>query len=168
MRSRPRPAEAALSLGVLALGAAVAVLTAQLPSEGGYAGIGPNFFPAVAGAGLILLGLWLSIEAFGGGWRSMPPEEPAGRGEHAFHAAGFLWISAGLFVHMALIGWAGFVVAGVALFAAVARGFGSRRPARDLAFGVILSIAIFLFFVRLLNVNLPAGWLQPLLGTAGI
>lgn len=163
-----RAAEAALSLGVLGLGAAVAVLTAQLPSEGGYAGIGPNFFPAVAGAGLILLGAWLCFEAFIGGWRAMPPEDAEARGEHAFNAAGFLWISGGLFAHMALIGWAGFVVAGVALFAAVARGFGSRRPARDLAFGVILSVAIFLFFVRLLNVNLPAGWLQPLLGTAGI
>jgi putative tricarboxylic transport membrane protein len=166
--SRVRTAEGALSLGVLALGAAVAVLTAQLPSEGGYAGIGPNFFPAVAGAGLVLLGVWLSVEAFSGGWRAMPDEEPEARGEHAFNGAGFLWISGGLFAHMALIGWAGFVVAGVVLFAAVARGFGSRRPARDLAFGVILSIAIFLFFVRLLNVNLPAGWLQPLLGAAGI
>lgn len=163
-----RPAEAALSLGVLALGVAAAVVTAQLPSEGGYAGIGPNFFPAVASAGLMLLGAWLSFEAFAGGWRAMPPENAEARGEHAFHAAGFLWISAGLFAHMALIGWAGFVIAAVVLFAAVARGFGSRRPGRDLALGVILSVAIFLFFVRLLNVNLPAGWLQPLLGTAGI
>lgn len=163
-----RPAEAALSLGVLALGVAVAVVTAQLPSEGGYAGIGPNFFPALAAGGLILLGFWLSVEAFSGGWRAMPPEDPASRGEHAFHGAGFLWISAGLFAHMALIAWSGFVVAGVVLFAAVARGFGSRRLARDLAFGVVLTLGIFLFFVRLLNVNLPAGWLQPLLGAAGI
>jgi hypothetical protein len=29
-------------------------------------------------------------------------------------------------------------------------------------------MAVFLFFVRFLNVNLPAGWLQPILGTAGL
>jgi putative tricarboxylic transport membrane protein len=69
---------------------------------------------------------------------------------------------------MALIGWAGFVVAGSVLFAGVARGFGSRRPARDLAVGLVLCVGIFLFFVKLLNVNLPAGWLAPLLGAAGI
>jgi hypothetical protein len=50
----------------------------------------------------------------------------------------------------------------------VARGFGSRRWARDAALGFALSLAVFVFFVKLLNVNLPAGWLRPLLGSAGI
>jgi len=49
-----------------------------------------------------------------------------------------------------------------------ARGFGSARLARDLAIGLALSLAVFVFFVKLLNVNLPAGWLKPLLGAAGI
>lgn len=165
---RRNAAEIALSLGVLALGIGVAGVTATLPSEGGYAGIGPNFIPAVVAGGIILLGAWLALEAFTGGWRSAAPDDAAARGEHAFNGAGFGWISAGLFVHMALIGWAGFVVAGVALFACVARGFGSTRIARDLAIGLALSIAIYAFFVKLLNVNLPAGWLAPLLGSAGI
>ena len=141
-------AEIALSLGVLALGIGVAAVTATLPSEGGYAGIGPNFIPAVVAAGIIALGLWLSYEAF----------EPGA----------FLWVSGGLFAHMALIGWAGFVIAGTALFAGVARGFGSRRWARNVALGLVLSLGIYLFFVKLLNVNLPAGWLAPVLGGAGI
>jgi putative tricarboxylic transport membrane protein len=69
---------------------------------------------------------------------------------------------------MALIGWAGFVVAGTVLFTFIGRGFGSRRWARNVAVGLVISLAIFFFFVRLLNVNLPAGWLAPLLGGAGI
>ena len=48
-------AEIALSLGVVALGIGVAAVTATLPSEGGYAGIGPNFIPAVVAGGIILL-----------------------------------------------------------------------------------------------------------------
>ena len=155
-------AEIALSLGVVVLGIGVAAVTATLPSEGGYAGIGPNFIPAVVAGGIILLGLWLGFEAFTGGWRSRVEED------QVFERKPFLWVSAGLFAHMALIGWAGFVIAGAALFTCVARGFGSRRFARDLAIALALSVGIYLFFVKLLNVNLPAGWLAPLLGGAGI
>ena len=165
---RLNAAEVALSLGVLALGLGVAGVTAGLPSEGGYSGIGPNFIPGVVGAGIILLGAWLSFEAFSGGWRGAAPDDARERGEHDFHAAAFGWITAGLFAHMALIVWAGFVIAGVVLFACIARGFGSVRVARDVALGLVLSLGVFVFFVKLLNVNLPAGWLAPLLGGAGI
>lgn len=153
---------------MLALGLGVAAVTASLPSEGGYSGIGPNFIPGVVGAGVILLGAWLSFEAFTGGWRGATPDDARERVEHDFHAAAFGWITAGLFAHMALIGSGGFVIAGVVLFACVARGFGSLRIGRDLALGLLLSLGVFLFFVKLLNVNLPAGWLSPLLGSAGI
>jgi len=159
IRSR---AEIALSLGVIALGIGVAAVTATLPSEGGYAGIGPNFIPGVVGAGIILLGLWLAYEAFSGGWRSRAEEEAV------FEKNPFLWVSAGLFAHMALIGWAGFIVAGIVLFVCVARGFGSRRIVRDLVVALVFAVGIYLFFVKLLNVGLPAGWLAPLLGGAGI
>ena len=71
------PAEIALSAGVLVLGIGVAIGTALLPSEGGYARIGPNFMPAVVGGGLIVIGVWLLYEAFAGGWRDMPDDSPA-------------------------------------------------------------------------------------------
>ena len=161
-------AETALSLGVLALGIATAVGTSMLPSEGGYARIGPNVMPGVAGTGLILLGVWLLYEVISGGWRNMPPQLAQDRGEHAFHRGAFAWVSVGLFAHMALIQTGGFVLAGTALFACVARGFGSRRVARDLAVGFIITLAVFVFFVLLLTVSLPAGWLAPLFRLAGI
>ena len=50
---RYRSAELALSAGVLGLGVFAAVVTAQLPGEGGYAGIGPNFIPAVVSIPII-------------------------------------------------------------------------------------------------------------------
>ncbi len=165
---RRSPAEIALSLGALALGAGVVGVTASLPAEGGYAGIGPRFVPGVVGTGLLLLGAWLACEALSGGWRGGRPDDARERGEHAFDVAAFGWITAGLFAHMALIGWAGFVIAGTALFVCVARGFGSRKPIRDFLIGIALALGVFFFFVKLLNVNLPAGWLSPLLGGAGI
>jgi putative tricarboxylic transport membrane protein len=161
-------AELVLSLGVLALGAFATVVAFGLPEAGGYARIGPNFMPKVVAGGLVVLGLWLLVEVFTGGWRERVSDDPAERGEHAFHAGAFLWVSAGLFAQMALIHHAGFVLAAMVLYGCVARGFGSTRVLRDLAVGLLLGLAVFLFFVRFLNVNLPAGWLQPVLGGAGL
>lgn len=168
MATRRSPAEVALSLGVLALGVGAAVVAFGLPEAGGYARVGPNFMPKVVAGGLVVLGLWLLAELLTGGWRDRVPDDPAERGEHAFHAGAFLWVSAGLAAQMALIRHAGFPLAAAALYACVARGFGSRRPLRDAALGLVLGLAVFLFFVRFLNVGLPAGWLAPLLGGAGL
>jgi putative tricarboxylic transport membrane protein len=162
-----KTAELVLSVALLTLGIGVAVGTTMLPSAGGYARIGPNFMPGAIAVGLMLLGGWLIYEALSGGWRGTPAA-PEARGLHSFKASAFIWVSVGLFVHMLLIDRAGFVLAGALLFVCVARGFGSFRLARDAAIGIIMSLAIFLFFVRFLNVNLPAGWLQPILGSAGL
>jgi putative tricarboxylic transport membrane protein len=163
-----KPAELILSVAVLGLGIAVAVGTAQLPSSGGYARVGPNVAPAVIAGGLILLGIWLTYEAFSGGWRNATPDDPETRGEHRFHVGAFVWVSLGLIAQIFLIHSAGFVLAQAALFACVARAFGSAKLPRDFAIGLILGLSVFFFFVKFLNVNLPAGWLKPLLGGAGI
>jgi putative tricarboxylic transport membrane protein len=165
---KAKPAEAILSLAVLALGTGVGVGASQMSSAGGYARVGPNAAPAVIAGGLILLGLWLAYEAFSGGWRNAIPDDAVERGEHAFHGGAFIWVSIGLFAQILLIHTAGFVLAQAALFACVARGFGSAKVPRDFAIGLMLGLGVFLFFVKFLNVNLPAGWLQRLLGGAGI
>ncbi len=161
-------AELAFSIGVLALGLFALVTALRLPSAGGYSGVGPNAIPIAVGGGLVILGVWLLVEALAGGWRARVSDDPSERGEHAFDAPAFAWISAGLFAQMALIHSAGFVLAAAVLFACVARGFGSVRPVRDAVIGLALGLAVFLFFVKFLNVGLPAGWLTPVLGGAGI
>jgi putative tricarboxylic transport membrane protein len=165
---RRSPAEIALSLAVLATGIAVVALGASLSGNQGYSFIGPDMMPIVVGIGLTVLGAWLLVEAVAGGWRSPEPDLPEARGDHPFIAGAFLWVLGGLALQMALMHTAGFVVAAGGLFLCVARGFGSRRPLRDLLTGLIIGLAVFLFFVKFLNVNLPAGLLKPLLGAAGI
>lgn len=165
---KAKPAELVLSLAVLSLGIAVAIGTAGLSGAGGYARIGPNVAPAVIAGGLILLGLWLLYEAVFGGWRNAVPDSPEARGEHDFSPSAFIWVSIGLIAQMLLIHRAGFVLAQATLFTCVARGFGSRRYPRDFAIGLALGVAVFLFFVKFLNVNLPPGWLAPILRGAGI
>ncbi len=165
---KANPAELVLSLAVLSLGIAVAVGTAGLSGAGGYARIGPNVAPAVIAGGLILLGLWLLYEAVFGGWRNAMPDSPEARGEHDFSPSAFIWVSIGLVAQMLLIHRAGFVLAQATLFTCVARGFGSKRSPRDFAIGLALGVVVFHFFVKFLNVNLPAGWLAPMMPGAGI
>lgn len=157
-----------LSLGVMGLGIAAAAVALSLPAAGGYSRVGPNVMPVAVSFGLILFGGLLLYECFTGGWRARTPDDPAARGEHGFVAGAFGWVSAGLFAQMALIHTAGFVLAAAVLFTCVARGFGSGRWLRDGAIGLLLGLCVFLFFVRFLNVNLPAGWLRPILGGAGL
>ena len=167
-RRRRSAAELLLSVLVLALGVGVYFRGTGLSGEGGYARIGPDMVPMIVGVGLALIGAWLLHDALTGGWREAPADDAAERGEHAFRVGAFVWVAGGLVAQMALVDNAGFVLAGAALFFCVARGFGSERWARDLAVGLALALAVFLFFVKFLNVNLPAGWLRPLLGTAGL
>ena len=161
-------AELVISLGVLLLGIGATIVAWRLPETSGYARIGPNVVPKIVSAGVILLGVWLLAQVFTGGYRARVPDDPAERGEHAFLWSAFAWVSAGLIAQMALIHTAGFVIAAAVLFTCVARGFGSTRWLRNPAIGLILGLLVFLFFVRFLNVNLPAGWLRPILGGAGI
>lgn len=149
--------EAAFAIAVLALGIALGVGTAMLPGEGGYAGVGPNFMPAMVSAGTIVVGAWLLVEALAGGWRNRSPESAQERGEHAFGKAAFAWVSAGLLAQMALVTQAGFVVSATILFVCVARGFGSDRWIRDGAVALALALVVYVFFTRALSVNLPAG-----------
>ena len=150
------------------LGIATAIGTAQLPSAGGYARIGPNVAPAVIAGGLILLGIWLLYETLHRRLAQRRCRRPAARGEHAFHRAPFSGSAPASSHEILLIHTGGFVLAQAALFACVARGFGSAKLPRDLAIGLVLGLSVFLFFVKFLNVNLPAGWLKPILGGAGI
>lgn len=165
--SRLSWAEVILSLAVLAAGVGVFFTGAGLSGNQGYSLVGPDMMPMVVGLGLTILGAWLLADALRGGWRNPEPDDPAARGDHAFLGGAFLWVVAGLAVQMVLMHTAGFIIAASVLFFCVAKGFGSVRPVRDLVIGFLLGLAVFLFFVRFLNVNLPAGVLKPLLGVAG-
>ena len=108
-------------------------------------------------------GVLLLVEALGTGYRHLPEEA---RGRYDWSA--YLWVAGGLIAHMALIAGIGFVLAGTLLFVCVARGFGSRRLARDLLIGLALNAVVYLLFTRLLTLSLPWGaWLPALAATPG-
>ena len=67
-----------------------------------------------------------------------------------------------LVLNAALIPWLGFILSSTLLFACVARGFSSDRPARDLGIGFLLAFVAWYGFAKLLSINLGAGLIEGL------
>jgi putative tricarboxylic transport membrane protein len=153
-RSAVHPGELLLSLGLVVLGAFIAYETGGIAENQGYAQIGPRLFPYLIGAGLTLCGAVLAWHALSGGWRNIPLDQ---EGHGAPDWPAFAIISAGIVLHMVIIGWAGFIIASTLLFVLIARGFGSRRPARDALVAVLLAVAVFFIFTVGLGLSLPRG-----------
>jgi putative tricarboxylic transport membrane protein len=152
-RSPIHPGEALISLALIALGSYV-VYDTQSIAETQAGQIGPRLFPYIIGTGLTICGAVLGWHALSGGWRHVPLDQ---EGHDAPDWLAFFVISAGVILHMVLIGWAGFIIASTLLFLLIARGFGSRRPVRDLGIGVALSVVVFYVFTLGLGLSLPAG-----------
>jgi putative tricarboxylic transport membrane protein len=75
----------------------------------------------------------------------------------AEHRSAIGWLAAGIAAYLLLVEGAGFVVASAALCWFTARAFDSRRPYRDAAFSIVISVSAFLLFARVLQLSLPAG-----------
>ena len=116
-------ASSLISLGLLALGSFVIYETQGIAEAQGYAQVGPRLFPY-----LDRRRARRSAARCSAGTRS-PAAGGTCRSTKAVHATpdwmAFCVISAGIVLHMLIIGWAGFILASILLFVLVARGFGS-------------------------------------------
>ncbi len=136
---------------VLFLSAVFFIGATQLPTDGGYAGIGSAFVPYVISGFLALTGGLLLYQVATGGLRNFTDSVA----EMVVDYRGGLWVSAGVLAMAALITRIGFVLAATALFVCVARGFGSRLWWRDALIGAAIVFPIFWLFTLVLDVNLP-------------
>lgn len=154
--------------GVLGLAGLLAAGAVSIPSEAGYAGVGPNFLPWLVAASLGLCGALLIWEASSGGFRMMGDPDGADRG----HWLGFVWVSAGILSNAALITTIGFILSCTLCFVLAVRGFKSSEGRLDLrlrswlidaAIGFTISAPVYWMFTQALSINLPGltgtGWL---------
>jgi len=153
-RSPVHLGEMLISFGLIALGSFVVFETQSIAETQGYAQIGPRLFPYIIGVGLTLCGAVLGWHAVTGGWRNVPLDQ---EGHDAPDWLAFFIISAGIVLHMVVIGWAGFIIASTLLFVLIARGFGSRRYIRDALIAVVLATVVFFVFTSGLGLKLPSG-----------
>jgi putative tricarboxylic transport membrane protein len=152
--------------GQLAVGAGVALIgllvlwgAFYLPTEGGYAQIGPGVVPRIVGGVTLLLGVLLVREAWATGFRGVDEEAEA---RLPMDWPAFAWVTAGIIGYGVLIEYAGFILASTLLFVLVARGFGSRRWLLNAVTGAVLAVAVFAIFNYGLGLTLPVGVLKGL------
>jgi len=117
-----------------------------------YEPVGPRAFPMLLAALMAIGGLWLLIR---------PSPNAAGFGAAQLKVIGLS--SAAIFAYAALFNTLGFVVATALMAVPVGLAFGGTLK-NSVLVGIGLGIGLFLLFDRLLDVVLPTGVLQFLLG----
>ena len=166
-QARTRVHQALVGGGALVVAIVLAVGAAAIPSQAGYAGVGPNFLPWVVAAVLGTCGVLLVAHALGGGFRDF--DEPSGAERAAWRA--MAWVSAGVLANAALLTTIGFILSCTLCFMLAVRGLrlseGKATPARlmliDFVTGFLIAAPAFWLFTKLLAINLPGltntGWL---------
>lgn len=154
-RSGGRWAGLGLAAGMLLLAAVVAIGASGIPSSS-YAVVGPRVMPLVLAALMALFGVLLLLQALRG---QLLPES---FGDEPLDLRGMGWVALGLVLNVATIKLLGFSAASMLLFVCIARGFGSRAPLRDAVIGLVLALAAFLGFSRLLGVDFGGGVIEGL------
>lgn len=144
-----------IGLGLIAIAALITFDASAMRVPPVHAKVGPRFFPLLVACGLAISGMAIVWQS----WRRTFEQDELWPTDWLAVAL----IAGGLIVHMNLIRPAGFVPAAFILFMSVTTAFGSRSFLRDGVVGLILALAAYLAFTRLLGLQLPAGLLQGIL-----
>jgi putative tricarboxylic transport membrane protein len=150
---RPAIAGMIIAAALLLLAAVIVWDTAALQVAATY-GLGPKAMPYVVAAGLALLAAGNFLLAWRGDFPAREDVDPRA----------IALILGGLAALIAIIGFGGgFILATTILFVATSAAFGRRAIHIDVAIGLVLALAIYLLFDKLLTLSLPAGPLERLL-----
>jgi putative tricarboxylic transport membrane protein len=163
-----RAGQVAIGLGALAVAGVLAVGAWQIPSDAGYAGVGPDFLPWVMSAAMALCGALLVWQALNGGWRDVEPLSGAARGDWRALA----WVAGAVIANASLITTIGFILSCTLCYALAVRGLrlsegkapgGPRTTFTDAVTGALIAAPVYWLFTKLLAVNLPgisaSGWI---------
>ncbi|MGM9428772.1 tripartite tricarboxylate transporter TctB family protein [Hydrogenophaga sp. MI9] len=163
-----RPGQLAMGVAAIVLSAVLAYGAANIPSDAGYAGVGPDFLPWIVSAVMAICGVMLIWEVRTGGYRNM--EEPSGAARGDWHA--LAWVAAGILGNAALITTIGFILSCALCYLLAVRGLrisegkpggDTMQLVRDAVVGMLISAPTYWLFTKFLAVNLPGltsgGWI---------
>ncbi|MEV0384152.1 tripartite tricarboxylate transporter TctB family protein [Nonomuraea sp. NPDC050643] len=139
-----------VSLGFLAAAVVVLAQALAIPQGSGYQAVGPRAFPLLVGAGLAVVSVFGVVQAFKAG--AAAPEET--------HWPSVLLLVGALAAYALILVPVGYWQATTVFFVAVARVLGSRRLVRDVVAGLVLALATYFLFDRLLGITLPPGLIR--------
>ena len=156
-----------VGVGVIAVALGMGYGAMDIPSDAGYAGVGPNFLPWLVSCALLLCGGFLVYEARSGGFRDLEDV-----GDEKPYWPGFVWMSTGLLLNAALITTIGFIFSCALCFVLAARGLrdaqgpsssGARSWGNDIVVGLMIAAPVYWMFTKFLAISLPgltqSGWL---------
>ncbi|MEV0624100.1 tripartite tricarboxylate transporter TctB family protein [Nonomuraea sp. NPDC050404] len=145
-----------VSLGFLATAVVVLAQAFAIPQGSGYQAVAPRGFPLLVGVGLAVVAVIGVVQAF----RAPVVKAADGDEEETTHWPSVLMLLAALAVYALLLSPIGYWQATTLFFVAVARVLGSRRLVRDLLVGLVLALATYFLFDRLLGITLPPGLIR--------
>jgi putative tricarboxylic transport membrane protein len=142
-----------VGLAVLMLSAFSAYGVSRIPAPLLGGPVGPRTFPVMVTVGLGICGILLVLSAMRGSLRVSEEQ----RINWAKEGGNVVWFVFGLALNILLIVPVGFILASSPMFACVARGFGSRRPLRNLVIGLVFALTVHLLFRFVLGVTIGVG-----------
>lgn len=167
--NRSQRYQTAIAACVALLGIGMGLTAMTIPSDAGYAGVGPNFLPWVVAVTLLVCSLFMFYEIRTGGFREM--EELPGEGSLP-NWTGFAWMSAGMLISALLITSIGFILSCALCFMLAGRGLrqaegqvltGWQSWAKDAIGGLLIAAPVYWIFGKFLAISLPgltqSGWL---------
>lgn len=157
LRSRLGPVVVALV--VLVTGIGVVWATTLINVSPAYSRIGPNVFPRIIGAALIVSGLLLLFNAASGRWEceATDPNEPRP------DLLPLLWVGGGLVLNLLLIKSVGFILSSTLMYVFIAKGFGARRWWLAAVVGFVLALVAYYGFARWLGLRMGGGLIEGLI-----
>jgi putative tricarboxylic transport membrane protein len=142
-----------VSAGFLAVALVVLAQAFMIPDGGGYQAVGPRAFPLLVGIGMAVVAVIGVVQAF----RDPVSREGADEG---VHWRPVLLLIGALALYAVLLAPVGYWQATTLFFVAVARVLGSRKLVRDLVVGLLLALATYVLFDRVLGITLPPGLIR--------
>ncbi|QYN38986.1 tripartite tricarboxylate transporter TctB family protein [Pseudonocardia sp. DSM 110487] len=139
------------------LAVAVGVLTGAFTIDQGttYQAVGPRVFPLLVGAGMCLVSAIGVVQAFRG--TDTDQIDQLREEIRATHWPSVVLLVAALIGYVLLLTPLGYWQTTTVFFVAVARVLGSRKLVRDAIIGLVLALAVYMLFDRLLGIGLPPG-----------
>ena len=148
----------AIGIGIVLLALVLGWQASVIPGSASYAQVGADVFPWIVAGMLFVLGAFLTASALRGGWSHTIEDAPQSTNMRAVG-----WVVLGLVVNAGAIEIIGFILASTAMFALIARGFGSRRLLRDAAIGFALALVSYVGFDRVLGYKIGSGLIESLI-----
>ena len=154
--------ELAFAGSLLLLGAIVLIDTKNMVVPPGSGSVGPQVFPTIIGAFIILVALFLIVEILRGNY-GQPEGTEFGEIESKTDFKTLGMVSASILTYPFLIERAGFVIASTVVFFGVGFAYGARKLIKNLIISVAFALIVYVTFTKGLSVELPAGLLKGVL-----